>query len=178
MWMNRAKFCPACTTPLQEEEVAGRLRPKCLDCGLVLFKNPASAAAGVVLDRRSRVLLIRRAIEPYKGYWALPAGYQEIDETPQETVSREVKEETGIIVEPVRLIDLIFIPDDSRKPANLSIHLCIPVGGELCPADDAEDAAWFAMTDLPEDMGFHNRERILQPLLEQLGREAGESSLD
>lgn len=170
MWMNRAKFCPACATPLCEAQVEGRLRPRCPDCGLVLFKNPASAAAAVVLDDQHRVLLIRRAIEPFRGLWALPAGYQEIDETPIDTVKREVLEETGIEIEVLRLLDLVFMPDDSRKPANLSIHLARPLGGVLSAADDACEAAWFSLKALPEDMGFQNRELILLPLLEELER--------
>lgn len=164
MWMDNAKYCPLCRARLRSQSVVGRERPRCPECGLVLFKNPASAAAGVVLDERGRVLLIRRAIEPFLDHWALPAGYQEIDEHPTETVRREVREETGIEVEAYRLIDLIFVPDDPRKPANLAVYLCRPQGGLLCAGDDACDAAWFALDALPAAIGFENRKRILEPL--------------
>lgn len=164
MWMNRAKYCPACATPLEEQPVAGRLRPKCPKCSLVLFKNPASASGAVILNDSGEVLLIRRAIEPFRGQWALPAGYQEIDESPEETARREVIEETGLEIEVLGLLGLTFLPDDERKPANLSVHLCRRVGGELCAADDASEAAWFSLGELPEDIGFHNRELILEPL--------------
>lgn len=164
MWMDHAKFCPLCKASLRTQNVVGRERPRCPECGLVLFKNPASAAAGVVLDERGRVLLIRRAIQPFQGHWALPAGYQEIDEHPTETVRREVHEETGLFVQAYRLIDLIFIPDDPRKPANLAVYLCRPEGGELAAGDDASDAAWFELDALPPDIGFDNRARILDPL--------------
>ena len=60
------------------------------------YQNPACAAAGAVVDGDGRVLLIRRRIAPFRGDWALPAGYQEIDEDPRETALREVREETGI----------------------------------------------------------------------------------
>jgi len=166
MWMRHARFCPICATELQEEPVAGRLRPRCPACGCVLFKNPASAAAGVVLDEDRRVLLIRRAIEPFMGWWALPAGYQEIDEHPTEAVSREVQEETGLCVCAFRLIDLIYVADDPRKPANLSVYLCRVTGGTLQAGDDAAEVGWFALDALPEKIGFDNRERILLPLLE------------
>jgi 8-oxo-dGTP diphosphatase len=170
MWMDHAKFCPLCQAPLLMEGVAGRVRPRCTECGLVLFKNPACAAAGVVLDERRRVLLIRRAIEPFQGQWALPAGYQEIDEHPIETVRREVQEETGLLVEPYRLIDLIFIPDDPRKPANLAVYLCRCQGGLLAAGDDASEARWFALDALPAEIGFDNRARILEPLLQDPAR--------
>jgi len=164
MWMNRAKFCPVCRADLVERSVAERLRPACPECSFVLFKNPASAAAGVILDEDGRVLLIRRAIEPFRGQWALPAGYQEIEEAPTQTVQREVHEETGLHIEPYRLIDLIFIPDDPRKPANLAVYLCRVTGGTLQAADDAADARWFDLEKLPDEIGFGNRERILYPL--------------
>jgi ADP-ribose pyrophosphatase YjhB (NUDIX family) len=165
MWMNRAQYCPVCGAPLEERLVDGRPRRRCTACPFVLYQNPASAAAGVILDASRRVLLVRRAIEPFRGHWALPAGYQEIEEHPTETVRREVAEETGLAVEAYRLIDLIFIPDDPRRPANLAVYLCRVVGGELLAADDAEDADWFHLDRLPDPIGFGNRERILAPLL-------------
>jgi 8-oxo-dGTP diphosphatase len=127
----------------------------------VYFFNPASAAAGLVLDSTGgQVLLVRRRIQPYKGSWALPAGYQEIDEDPQVAVLREVKEETGLEVEIQRLVDVVWVGDDPRKPANVIIYLCQAVGGELRAASDVSEVGWFPLTDLPEDIGFGNRELI------------------
>lgn len=133
-------------------------------CAFVLYENPASAAAGVVFDGSRRVLLVQRAIEPYRGYWALPAGYQEVDEDATQAAVREVREESGIEVEVVRLIDLLFVSDDVRKPANLAVFLCRPTGGELRPGHESEDAAWFDMDRLPEKLGFDNGPRILDRL--------------
>ena len=168
--MERARFCPVCSAELGVGEIGGRARQSCRACGIVLYKNPASAAAAVVLDEAQRVLLIQRAIEPYLGYWALPAGYQEIDEDPRQTVAREVFEETGLAIEAGALIDLVYIPDDPRKPANLAIFLCRVLGGELCAGDDACAASWFALDALPTKIGFDNRERILLPLLRDPAR--------
>jgi ADP-ribose pyrophosphatase YjhB (NUDIX family) len=127
----------------------------------VLYENPASAAAGVVFDESRRVLLIQRAIEPFRGYWALPAGYQEADEHPSETAAREIREESGIEVEVVELLDLLFLPNDARKPANLAVFLCRPTGGALRAGHDADDAAWFDVDRLPARLGFDNGPRIL-----------------
>lgn len=127
----------------------------------MLYENPACAAAAVVLDELRRVLLIRRAIEPFRGQWALPAGYQEVDEHPTETAMREVREETGAEIEVVELLDLLFIPEDHRKPANLAVYLCRYVRGGLQPGYDAAEAAWFDLQALPEDLGFDNGPRIL-----------------
>ena len=139
----------------------GRERAQCPRCGLVLYENPACAAAGVVLDADRRVLLIQRRLEPFRGHWALPAGYQELDEEPAAAAVRETYEESGLVVEAVELFDLLFVPAHARKPANLAVFLCRPIGGELRPGDDALDAAWFDLDRLPDNVGFNNRPDIL-----------------
>lgn len=168
MWQRRAKHCPLCAASLRASSVEGRERLSCSACSFVLFENPACAAAAVVLDDRRRVLLIRRAIEPFRGQWALPAGYQEIDEPPEVAVVREVREEAGIEVRVVELFDLLFVPEDLRKPANLAVYLCAPAPGadveRLRAGEDATDAAWFDLDALPADLGFENGPRILERL--------------
>lgn len=136
---------------------------RCVACEFVLYLNPASAAAAVIVDESRRVLLIRRAIAPYQGSWALPAGYQEIDESPRETLRREVREEAGVDVEPTRLLDVVYVGDDPRKPANVIIYLCRLVGGIPQAGSDATEVGWFPLDDLPDDMGFDNR-RLLEEL--------------
>ena len=140
---------------------------RCGACSFVLYENPAAASAGLVLDDERRVLLVRRAIEPFRGQWALPAGYQEIDEPPDRTAVREVFEESGIRVEVLSLFDLIFVPEDLRRPANVAIYRCRPVGGELRAGEDALEAAWFALDRLPPDLAFDNGPRILERLLRE-----------
>jgi ADP-ribose pyrophosphatase YjhB (NUDIX family) len=164
MWQRRAKHCPLCAAALVQGDFEGRARVRCGSCSFVLYENPAAASAGLVLDPQRRVLLVRRAIEPFRGQWALPAGYQEIDEPPDETAVREVREESGIRVEVLSLFDLLFVPEDLRRPANVAIYLCRPVGGELCAGEDALEAAWFGLDDLPPDLGFDNGPRILERL--------------
>jgi 8-oxo-dGTP diphosphatase len=164
VWQERARHCPLCSAPLQPAEVGGRPRPRCPRCPFVLYANPASAAAGVVLNTRGEVLLVRRAIEPYRGCWALPAGYQEIDEDPIQTVVREVREEAGIEVEVHGLLDLLFVGDDPRKPANVAVFLCQAIGGEPVPGPEETAVAWFSLEALPGDIGFDNYPRILQRL--------------
>lgn len=159
---RQAKHCPLCGAQLTSGHVEGRERRLCSGCSFVLYENPAAAAAGVVVDVSRRVLLVQRAIEPYRGYWALPAGYQELDEHPSQTAAREIREESGIEVEVVELIDLLFISQDARKPANLAVFLCRPIGGELRPGDDTQDAAWFDVDRLPAKLGFDNGPRILE----------------
>ena len=163
MWHLSARFCPLCGLGLAEAWIEGRARMRCSGCEFVLFQNPASAAAGVVLDG-PRVLLVRRGIEPYRGTWTVPAGYQELDEDPRCTALREVREETGIEAEVVRLFDVLFVADDPRRPANVAVFLCRPLGGELRAGHDALEASWFELDRLPADLGFENGPRILERL--------------
>ena len=167
MWQRRAKHCPLCAAALIQGALEGRSRARCSECTFVLYENPAAASAGLVIDAQGRVLLVRRAIEPFRGQWALPAGYQEIDEPPEDAAVREVLEESGIRVEVLSLFDLIFVPEDLRRPANVAIYLCRPVGGELCAGEDALEAAWFALEELPPDLAFDNGPRILARLLRE-----------
>ncbi|MDZ4774263.1 MAG: NUDIX hydrolase [Planctomycetota bacterium] len=170
MWHRQTHHCPLCAARLVPAFVEGRERTRCPACAFVHFENPASAAAGVVIDEHERVLLVRRAIEPYMGSWALPAGYQEIDEDPRQTVVREIKEESGIDVEACELLDLLFVAAPARKPANLAVYLCRPLGGVLVPGHDAVEAAWFDLAALPEDLAFENGPRILFGLRARAGK--------
>lgn len=142
---------------------------RCGRCAFVLYSNPACAAAGVVFNERGEVLLVRRAIEPFLGYWALPAGYQEIDEAPTSTVVREVLEEAGIEIEVNGLLDLLFVCNDPRKPANVAVFLCRAVGGILRPGEEESEAAWFPLNALPSEIGFDNYPRILGRLRHAAG---------
>jgi 8-oxo-dGTP diphosphatase len=120
----------------------------------------------VVFNHRGEVLLVRRAIEPFRGYWALPAGYQEIDEEPAATVVREVLEEAGVEVAVHGLLDLLFVCDDPRRPANVAVYLCRAVGGTPRPGEEESEAAWFSLDELPSEIGFQNYPRILGRLRE------------
>jgi len=164
VWYRQARHCPLCGSDLVQASVEGRQRLRCSGCRFVLFENPAGAAAGVVLDAEGRVLLVQRALDPFRGDWALPAGYQEIDEEPRRCCEREVREETGLEVEVLELHDVVFVPENLRKPANLAVFLCRVIGGELAAGDDALDARFFPLDALPENVGFDNARTVLDRL--------------
>lgn len=107
---------------------------------------------------------MKRKIEPYRGHWTLPAGYQEYDETPEEAAVRESREECGLEVQIITLLDVLYTRDDARKRANLNVYLCKPVGGLLRAGDDAEETAFFSIDALPAEIGFHNNQKILKDL--------------
>jgi 8-oxo-dGTP diphosphatase len=108
---------------------------------------------GAVVVNGGRVLLIRRGHEPMKGQWSLPGGALEVGETLPEGVRREVREETGLEVEPVALVevlDRIVRDEDGRVQFHYVLvdYLCRVTGGRLCCATDAVDARWAPRDEL------------------------------
>ena len=98
------KFCPLCKYPLRRGRVDDRKRLVCQRCGWVNYENPLPVAACAAINKEGKILLTKRNLEPGKNRWALPGGFVEWDETPEDTCLRELKEETGIDAEITRLI--------------------------------------------------------------------------
>lgn len=157
------RFCSACGAKLDMRQHEGRVRRVCADCGEVAWENPVPAAA-VVVRRGAAVLLCRRAIEPYRGSWTLPAGYQEVDETIESAAVREVREETGLVVRLTDLLDVLSTDDDPRKPSLLVVFEGEEVDGELAPDSDVSEVAFHPLAALPPDLGFRNHRLVLERL--------------
>ena len=116
-------------------------------------KHPLVGVGGVVIDR-GRALLIRRGHEPLKGEWSIPGGMVELGEELTTGVRRELKEETGLEVEPLDCI-LVFdriLRESERVKYHYVIidYLCRRKGGRLRPASDVTDARWVRREDLPQ----------------------------
>jgi ADP-ribose pyrophosphatase YjhB (NUDIX family) len=143
------RFCPRCGQPLIEQESFGRLRPVCAACGFVHFRDPKVAAA-VLLSDNGRVLLIRRAVDPGRGQWALPAGFVEVNELPHEAAGREALEETGLHVAVGDLLGIRLMANPD-KPGLLLTYRGRVVHGQLQANDDVSEARWFGADELPWD---------------------------
>lgn len=157
------RFCSECGARLVAREIDGRARQHCAACDRIAYENPVPAAA-VAVRRGRQVLLCRRAIEPFRGSWTLPAGYQEVDEAIETTAVREVREETGLVVKLTGLLDVLTTTDDPRKPAILVVYEAEEVEGELLPGSDADEVAFHPLDALPQPVGFSNHRRILERL--------------
>ena len=106
------EYCPRCGTVLTESEVRGHTRPTCPACNYILYLNPAPVTA-VVIERDGAVLLVKRRYPPGEGHWCLPTGFIESGETPEDSATREVEEETGLAVEIDSLLDSWASSSDS-----------------------------------------------------------------
>ena len=149
------KYCPFCTKPLREAEIDGRTRLTCTDpdCGFVFYQNPVPAA-GAVIVKDDKVLMVKRAHPPRIGWWCLPAGFMEWKEHPRDTAIREIKEETGLDIELGDFFDVYSGDDDPRTNAILLLYLADITGGEITPADDALEVRFFSFDDLPKKIAF------------------------
>ena len=153
------RYCPMCGSALLEQEIDGRLRGVCPACGYVHWRN-AKPCAGALIIRNGKVLLVRRAVEPFRGYWDIPGGFCEADEHPAEAALREVREETGLAVELTGLLGLWL--DEYAGSTTLNVYyLARPLGRRLQVGDDADGAAWFAPTALPTLIAFENGRQAL-----------------
>jgi 8-oxo-dGTP diphosphatase len=123
----------------------------------------------VVLRAEDQVLLIRRARPPYAGAWALPGGFVDVDEAAETAARRELEEETGIVYAgPLPQLHTYTAPDRDPRGRTISItHLArLPEVVEAVGADDAAEARWFPVTDLPE-LAFDHAQVLADALARQ-----------
>lgn len=108
-------FCSECAHPvvLLIPPDDNRLRHVCEHCGTIHYQNPKMVIGSIPVwqqDGDTQILLCRRAIEPRHGFWTLPAGFMENDETTTEAAARETIEEAGAHIELHELFSLLNVP--------------------------------------------------------------------
>ena len=159
-------YCPRCATALEPRDEHGTMRPTCPACGYIWYRNPVPAA-GVLMVEAGQVLLVRRKYEPRAGHWCLPAGFMEAGETPEHTAVRELREETGLVGRLTGLFGVYAGFDDPRVRAVLILYTAERDGGTLTPGDDAIEAAWFPLEDLPPEIAFAAHRQALSEFRER-----------
>ncbi len=113
-------------------------------------KRPALTVDGVLVEDE-KILLIKRGNTPYRGMYALPGGFVDYGERVEDAVIREMEEETGLKTGISRLLGVYS--DPSRDPRGHTVSVVFVLNfkyGSLSAGDDAAEASWFPLDDLPE----------------------------
>jgi ADP-ribose pyrophosphatase YjhB (NUDIX family) len=155
------RYCPKCAAQLSTATEAGQ-RQRCPACGWVHYHNPAPGVV-ILISRDDRVLLGKRCSSSYaSGAWCLPGGFVEFEEDFLTAAIREVKEETGLLVEITSIISVVsnfLTPDLHTLVVVLAARI---VGGREQPGDDLEQLEWFPLEGPFPAMAFEADRHIIE----------------
>ncbi len=159
MRSEEVKFCAKCGQPTTMQPLFGLDRPVCAACGFIYFADP-KVAVSILLEHDGKVLLVRRAHDPFRGLWTLPGGFINSGEDPSEAAIRECVEETGLSAETTGILAIISGREHPRGSDFVIFYSGRLTGGTLQAADDADAAEWFERGALPE-LAFQSTKRLL-----------------
>lgn len=144
-----------------------RERLVCADCGFIHYVNP-KVVVGAVVTHGDRYLLCRRAIEPRRGFWTMPSGFMEVEETAEQGAAREAMEEACAEIAIDALLAVYSIPRISQVQIIYRATLLAP---HFAPGDESEEVRLFAWDEIPwEDLAFPSVTWALRHHREARGR--------
>ena len=147
------KFCSNCAAPVVKRVPPGDTLPRwvCDQCGEIHYENP-KLVVGAIPEYDGKLLLCRRAIEPRYGYWTLPAGFMENDETAAQAALRETLEEAGARVELGAPFSMISVPRVNQVHL---FYLARVLELDFKPGEETLEVALFDEAALPwNDIAF------------------------
>jgi ADP-ribose pyrophosphatase YjhB (NUDIX family) len=151
------KFCSECAQPVELTIPAGDNRPRyvCTQCTAIHYQNPKMVLGSIPVwerDGKLQVLLCKRAIEPRYGYWTLPAGFMENNETTAEAAMRETIEEAGANIELGPLFSLMNV---ARVHQVHMFYLATLRDLDFAPGEESLDVKMFTEDEIPwDDLAF------------------------
>ena len=162
------KYCSQCgSQQIRYDIPEGDNRPRywCADCTTIHYQNP-KIIVGAVPVWQGRILLCKRAIEPRKGYWTLPAGFMENGETMQEGAARETWEEACASVAVKDLYAMYNLPHIYQVYV---FFLADMLNGEYGVGEESSDAGLFLPEEIPWDqLAFPTVSRTLKYFIEDM----------
>lgn len=156
---DEVNYCLRCGSPLRRVERFGSRRPVCPNCDWTYFADPKVAVAALI-EQDGKVLLVRRANDPQRGLWTLPAGFVDAGEDPARALARECQEETGLQTRVADLWGVLYGQEHPRGAHILIVYRVDVLGGEMQPGDDVDRVAFFPKHDLPP-LAFSTTQKIL-----------------
>jgi 8-oxo-dGTP diphosphatase len=168
------RFCPVCGAPL-EARVLKATEPKRLvctneTCGFVFYLDPKIAVGTIIRlgdgsdSAASRIVLVRRAIEPGYGKWVFPGGYVDRGEEITLAAIREAREESGL---DVRIDHLVNIYSYAGRTPIVVVYAATRLGGQLAVDDEGLEARAFEPGAIPwDDLAFRSTREALRDYLD------------
>lgn len=160
---NDFTFCPRCATRLEVRTFGHEQRTICPACDFVHFRDPKVAVIALITCDQ-QVLLSRRGVEPQKGKWAIPGGYMDAGEMPEEALRREMREEMALELGEVDFRS--FLPMANGRGIVL-VFAAMPASQRcdvLAAYDDVSEVRWFSRDTLPkaEELAFDTTPHLLE----------------
>ncbi len=166
----RYSFCPKCGQPLNTRLIDDIERLVCSSCEFVFYQNSKPCASVLVLDQ-NKLLLVKRAVEPFKDYWDIPGGFLEAGEHPKTGAIREAQEETGLLVELVDDFGVFMGAYSGTDDHTLNFCYAAKVtGGEPRAASDVSQLQWFDLPALPDKIAFGWSQEALELLKQRYAK--------
>ena len=168
--LEKFSYCPACGS--REFVVNNVKSKKCCTCGFTYYANPSSATAAFII-RDGNLLVAKRGKEPAKGTLDLPGGFVDMDETVEEGMSREIREETGL--EALSMNYLFSIPN-LYEYSGMIIHTIdmfyrVEVDADAVPHadDDAASLQWVPLSEVqPALFGLNSIRHAVEQFLRNM----------
>lgn len=164
MNLDHYKFCSMCGGGLKRKG----LNLRCTKCDFVNYQNARPTATAIIM-KGNKVLLVKRAEEPYLGWWDLPAGYVGRGESPEDTLRREMKEELGISIKFKKFLGT-YPGTATSGPDRFYIlslvYLITPVGTpKVVDKKEVQEFTWFSKNDFPKRIAFDSNRDIVRDFL-------------
>ncbi len=158
------KYCPFCGRKLKIRVEEEKKRKFCNNCSWTFYPHVAGAVAAVIISQ-GRVLMVQRKRKPYKETWMFPAGFIDYGEHPKDALVREVREETGLVLERARLIEVVQTKDDPRSPGHFCFFFEVKAKGNKIKTDKEEnnDIDWFQVEKMPK-IGWLSHKKIAKKI--------------
>jgi ADP-ribose pyrophosphatase YjhB (NUDIX family) len=147
-----------------------RERHVCPACGYIHYLQP-KVAAGTILERDGRIALVKRGVEPRKGFWSFPCGFMEVDEDLPTTAKRETEEETGLQVELGEHLGTYSYSESLHGVSVVIVaYLARAVGGEARAGDDVTEVKFVGPDEIPwAELAFRSSREAVRDWLKKKG---------